>query len=56
MRVLLILAMALFLSACGTKGPLYMPKPVPAAQKPAPPLPPAAPERPLPAEAAPVPK
>jgi predicted small lipoprotein YifL len=56
MRVLLIIATTLLVAACGTKGPLYLPKPLPAAQKPAPPLPPAPAERPIPAETAPVPK
>jgi predicted small lipoprotein YifL len=58
MRVLiLLLAAGLLTSGCGTKGPLYLPKPDAASQKPAPiPIPPSPPERPVPAETAPVPK
>jgi predicted small lipoprotein YifL len=57
MRILPVLAAGLFIGACGTKGPLYLPKPVPAAQKPLPVVvPPAAPERPTPAESTPAPK
>ncbi len=38
MRALLsLIALAVLLSACGSKGPLYLPKPKPEAQKPAPP-------------------
>ena len=37
MRALLLLIVcALLLSACGYRGPLYLPKPKPEAQKPAP--------------------
>jgi predicted small lipoprotein YifL len=37
MRVLpLLVALATLSSACGYKGPLYLPKPKPEAQKPAP--------------------
>jgi predicted small lipoprotein YifL len=59
MRFLLLstFAASVFLSGCGTKGPLYLPKPVPAEQRPGTlVIPPAAPERPTPAESAPVPK
>jgi predicted small lipoprotein YifL len=58
MRVLLIvITTGLFMGGCGTKGPLYLPKPDAGAQKPAPIiLPPAPPERPVPAETAPAPK
>jgi predicted small lipoprotein YifL len=58
MRVPIILfTIALLTGGCGTKGPLYLPKPVPATQKPAPPVvPPAEPERPTPAQSVPAPK
>jgi len=42
MRALLLLVACVFvLSACGYRGPLYLPKPKPEAQKPAPANPPA---------------
>ena len=42
MRALLLLVTCvLVLSACGYRGPLYLPKPKPEAQKPAPPTTPA---------------
>jgi len=42
MRALLLLvACVLVLSACGYRGPLYLPKPKPEAQKPGPAAPPA---------------
>lgn len=58
MRILLMLSIAgLLLGGCGTKGPLYMPKPAPGEQKPVPQvIPPAPPERPVPAETIPAPK
>jgi predicted small lipoprotein YifL len=57
MRALLVLLTAALVAGCGTKGPLYLPKPVPAAQKPGPLITPApTPERPTPSEAAPPPK
>jgi len=38
MRILpLLIALAVLLAGCGYKGPLVLPKPKPAAQKPAPP-------------------
>jgi predicted small lipoprotein YifL len=38
MRALIsLIALAALLAACGYKGPLYLPKPKPEAQKPAPP-------------------
>jgi hypothetical protein len=58
MRLLPILIMtALFLSACGVKGPLYLPAPAAPSQQPGPLVtPPTGPERPVPAETAPVPR
>lgn len=38
MRALLsLIAVAVWIAGCGYKGPLYLPKPKPEAQKPAPP-------------------
>jgi len=40
MRALLsLIALAVSIAGCGYKGPLYLPKPKPEAQKPAPPPP-----------------
>ena len=51
------LALALTLiTACGYKGPLYLPESKPDARKPGTALPDPVPERPLPSEAAPAPK
>ena len=59
MRLFLILVTTgVLLSGCGTKGPLYLPKPTTSSKQPgtvvAPP--PAGPERPTPAETTPEPK
>ena len=56
MRLLLILlTTGVLLNGCGTKGPLYLPKPKPSKQPGAVVTPPAGPERPTPAETAPEP-
>lgn len=40
MRALLpLIALAVLLAGCGTKGPLYLPKPKPGTQKPGEPVP-----------------
>jgi predicted small lipoprotein YifL len=40
MRTLLtLIALAVLIAACGTKGPLYLPKPKPGTQKPGEPAP-----------------
>jgi predicted small lipoprotein YifL len=56
MRALAILiCLALSLTACGYKGPLYLPKPRADTRKPPPPPVELPQERPTPSEAAPVP-
>jgi predicted small lipoprotein YifL len=51
MRILLsLIALVMALAACGSKGPLYLPKPKPGAQKPAAPPAPGQEQPPMDAE------
>jgi predicted small lipoprotein YifL len=50
-----LICLAFILSACGYKGPLYLPKPKVDTRKPPPPALEAPQERPTPSEATPVP-
>jgi len=53
----LMFLIAVWLTACGYKGPLYLPPPKPAASKPRAPLPvEPPPQRPVPSEAVPAPQ